>query len=201
MYDTLHVSKSFNGQSPEIFNYVCLDASIKLGLKTLKIQPFLYSTAQSSYISHLLPQLHQLFFFLGLSAFYSLCFNGHFQYFSLFMLFLLSSLLSTYYISSSKHHFRAPQNAALGPLSLLLLSLFLLLKRTIRFVWSESSFPTVVFISSPMTWSMFVTALNSLLLEASHRKLTCSIVRCLHSQFISHLWDVCRLSLSEQRKH
>lgn len=159
------------------YSTVCLDASIKLGLTTLKIQPVLYSTAQSLYISHLLPQLHQHFSFFVSQLSYSLCCNGHFIYFYLFMLFLLSSLVSTYYKSSSKHHFRIPWNTALGHLSLLLLSLFLLLKRTIRLVWTESLFPTTAFIFSSVTWSMFVTALNSLLLEASHRKLMCSIVQ------------------------
>lgn len=33
MYDTLDISNSFNGKSPEIFNYICLDGNIKLGLK------------------------------------------------------------------------------------------------------------------------------------------------------------------------
>lgn len=160
------------------YSTVCLDASIKLGLTTLKIQPVLYSAAQSLYISHLLPQLHQHFSFFFVSQLsYSLYFNVHFIYFYLFMLFLLSSLVSTYYKSSSKQHFRVPWNTALGHPSLLLPSLFLLLKRTIRLVWTESLFPTVAFIFSSVTSSMFVTALNSLLLEASHRKLTCSIVQ------------------------
>lgn len=49
------------------YSTVCLDASIKLGLTTLKIQPVLYSAARSLYISHLLPQLHQHFSFFFLS--------------------------------------------------------------------------------------------------------------------------------------
>lgn len=74
----------------------------------LKIQPFLCSVSQSSYISHLLPQLYQrIFFFFVSHLSYPLCFNGHFKYFSLSMLFLLSSLISNYYKSSSKHHFTA----------------------------------------------------------------------------------------------
>ena len=176
-YDTSHVSKSFNGKSAEIFSYVCLAASIKLGVKTFKIQPFLYSAAQISYISHLLPQLHQYIWGFISQLSYSLCFNGHFKYFSLFVLFLLSSLFCTHYKSSSEHHFWAPQNTALGSPALLLLSLFPLLKRTIRLLRTESSFSTVAFIFSPMTWSVFVTALNSPLLEDSHRKLTLSVLQ------------------------
>lgn len=116
-------------KSSEIFNYVCLDASTKLGLKTFKIQLFLHSTAQSSYISHLLSQL-RIFLFLVSQLSHSLWLSGHFKYFLIFMLFLLSSLVSTYYKSSSKQPFKAPQNTAFGPLSLLFRSLFLLLKRT-----------------------------------------------------------------------
>lgn len=61
--DASHVSKSFSAKASEIFNSICLDDSTKLGLKTSKIQPFLYSTAQSLYISYLLWQLNQHIFF------------------------------------------------------------------------------------------------------------------------------------------
>lgn len=64
---------------------------------------------------------------------------------------------------------------------------------------SGPSFPTVDFIISPMTLSMFVTALNSLLLEASHRKFTCSVVQQYsHSLFMLFYTFKCRLIHSKK---
>lgn len=83
MCDTLDISKSFNGKSPEIFNYVCLDGSIKLGPKTKSSAFSLFYCSESS---HLLPQLHQhisfFFFFFWSHSFLTPFFkNGHLKYF------------------------------------------------------------------------------------------------------------------------